>query len=302
MEGNYFYLKYGQDIHRFLENEFITGYNEAYKFYIFHGNLNVPLDYTVNSYKLGHFLELICQIKDELTANQRAMFEIIDINWDYGYPKEEYKKPNRPWEEKYALAKKFYHKHHHLKVPNNYKIGLIDLGSWIATQRTTEKKCILHYHKMEKLDNLHMIYSFDHLEEIVRVSTLSKGALAIPEDYLLISPFSNSYNPFIKKPKYTYHNAQLPFFKTRPIYPKYYEKHLDMECCQEDLTKKVIISDIRTLLKMVSIADLNQLNIDNLNDKSIIELLAIKNNLLETLSTKKTVTAKKLQKQVDKLL
>lgn len=75
-----------------------------------------------------------------------------------------------------------------------------------------------------------------------------------------------------------------------------------MECCQEDLTKKVIISDIRTLLKMVSIADLNQLNIDNLNDKSIIELLAIKNNLLETLSTQKTVTAKKLQKQVDKLL
>ena len=53
---------------------------------------------------------------------------------------------------------------------------------------------------------------------------------------------------------------------------------------------------------MVSIADLNQLNIDNLNDKSIIELLAIKNNLLETLSTQKTVTAKKLQKQVDKLL
>ncbi len=66
--------------------------------------------------------------------------------------------------------------------------------------------------------------------------------------------------------------------------------------------QKVIISDIRTLLKMVNIADLNQLNIDNLNDKSIIELLAIKNNLLETLSTKKTVTAKKLQKQVDKLL
>lgn len=302
MEGNYFYLKYAQDIHQFLENEFIKGYNEAYRFYIFHGDLNVPLDYTINNYKLGYFLELICQIKDELTPNQIAMFEVIDINWDYDYPKEEYKKPNKPWQEKYALAKKFYRKHHHLKVPSNYKIGLIDLGSWIATQRTAEKRGMLHYNKMEQLDKLHMIYSFNHLEEVVRISTLPKGEIAIPEDYLIISPFSNDNNPFIHKPKYTYPNAQLPFFEVHQMQPKYYDSHPDMETFQTEITKKIIISDIRKLLQLLNLADLYQINNDSLTDKSVSELLTIKNNLTALLSPEKTDTDKKYQKRVDKHL
>ena len=65
------------------------------------------------------------------------------------------------WNRHFAIAKKFYLKHGHLQIPNNYTYKNIKLGRWIGTQRYDYKKRKNPYFtkkRIKKLESIGMIW------------------------------------------------------------------------------------------------------------------------------------------------
>ena len=117
----------------------------AKKYYEYHGNLEVPRKFkTNNGYEedengkvaLGGW---IANQRHELDPTSERGQKLLTLGMRF-----ENKKDTSRWEEKFALAKKYYEYHGNLKVPNPFKTnngyeedenGKVNLGQWIADQR-----------------------------------------------------------------------------------------------------------------------------------------------------------------------
>ncbi len=63
------------------------------------------------------------------------------------------------WEEKYALAKKYYEEHGNLLIPYNYIINGVNLGYWVVKQRKDYKKKKLIQERIDLLDEIKMVWN-----------------------------------------------------------------------------------------------------------------------------------------------
>ena len=106
-------------------------FREAQGYYLEHGDLEVLVKYvTENGVPLGRWLAEIGS-QTALTEEQRGRLEKI------GFCKE--KKTVRQWNEKYALAKRYYEEFGDLNVPVSYCVNGVKLGRWISNVRSKRK-------------------------------------------------------------------------------------------------------------------------------------------------------------------
>ena len=88
-----------------------------------------------------------------MTGEQRERLEKI------GFCKE--KKTVRQWNEKYALAKRYYEEFGDLNVPVSYCVNGVKLGRWISNIRAKRKHpegsgMVLDEHRIRQLDSIGM--------------------------------------------------------------------------------------------------------------------------------------------------
>ena len=62
------------------------------------------------------------------------------------------------WSSRYGLAKQFYEEYHHLRIPQNYVMNGVNLGTWINTQRQKYKKGKMPLDKIKLLENIGMLW------------------------------------------------------------------------------------------------------------------------------------------------
>ena len=106
-------------------------FREAQGYYLEHGDLEVPVKYvTENGVPLGRWLAEIGS-QTVLTEEQRERLERI------GFCEE--KKTVRQWNEKYALAKRYYEEFGDLNMPVSYCVNGVKLGRWISNVRSKRK-------------------------------------------------------------------------------------------------------------------------------------------------------------------
>ena len=128
-------------------------FREAQGYYLEHGDLEVPVKYvTENGVPLGRWLAEIGS-QTALTEEQRERLERI------GFCKE--KKTVRQWNEKYALAKRYYEEFGDLNVPVSYCVNGVKLGRWISNVRSKRKHpgasgMVLDDYRIRMLDSIGM--------------------------------------------------------------------------------------------------------------------------------------------------
>lgn len=62
------------------------------------------------------------------------------------------------WNETWKLAKEYYEANGNLLVPDSFQIGGIDLGKWIAYQRSRKKHGRLSAERVAKLNEIGMVW------------------------------------------------------------------------------------------------------------------------------------------------
>ena len=199
-----------EEFERQYRDEWMQGLNLAYRYYIFHNNLDVPIDYSIDGYQLGHWIESQRKARKELTANQFELLDDLDMKWSvkWDYHRDRAKREIKYGDEHYAKwiehllqAKAFYEEHGHLDVPAGYKViteegKTFNLYSWILNQRHNYKINRIPSDRMSKLDNYFMIYDFTHKDEINRILEV-KDHFFLPEKYRGIDPFVEEELPEI---------------------------------------------------------------------------------------------------------
>ena len=143
-------------------------YDLAKKYYEHHGNLKISHSFkTINGYetdekgyKLGFWIskQRINYKNGTLSEDRIEKLEEIGMIFENVY--------KDTWNMMYKLAKKYYEHYDNLKIPkmfktiNGYEIDEkgYNLGVWIATQKTNYNKSILSEDKIEKLEEIGMIF------------------------------------------------------------------------------------------------------------------------------------------------
>ena len=143
-------------------------YDLAKKYYEHHGNLKISHSFkTINGYetdekgyKLGFWIskQRINYKNGTLSEDRIEKLEEIGMIFENVY--------KDTWNMMYKLAKKYYEHYDNLKIPNRFKTinGYeidekgYNLGVWIATQKTNYNKSILSEDKIEKLEEIGMIF------------------------------------------------------------------------------------------------------------------------------------------------
>ena len=106
-------------------------YREAMRYYLDHGNLEVPVKYvTPSGFALGTWLgtQRAAYKAEQLTPEQTAQLEALGVDWT--------DRNNRKWQIAYESAARYYQAHGNLNVPSEYvdENGVL-LGKWISRQR-----------------------------------------------------------------------------------------------------------------------------------------------------------------------
>ena len=143
-------------------------YDLAKKYYEHHGNLKISHSFkTINGYetdekgyKLGFWIskQRVNYKNGTLSEDRIEKLEEIGMIFENVY--------KDTWNMMYKLAKKYYEHYDNLKIPkmfktiNGYEIDEkgYNLGVWIATQKTNYNKSILSEDKIEKLEEIGMIF------------------------------------------------------------------------------------------------------------------------------------------------
>ena len=146
-------------------------YDLAKKYFEYYGNLNIPCyfkttngyDYDDQGFNLGRWInnQRSTEKKNILSKDREEKLFAIGMKFDALEDK---------WQEMYKLAKKYFEYHGNLNISRNFKTTNgydyddqgFNLGKWINTQRSTEKKGILSKDREEKLLAIGM--KFDALE------------------------------------------------------------------------------------------------------------------------------------------
>lgn len=126
----------------------------ASEYYEQHHHLNIPLNYEIDNVKLGAWISE--QRKAMLNTGTSVMTPLrikklneIGMIWSLH---------DESWNEMYILASNYYKKYNNLDILTNYEINGKKLGSWIQKQRTDYNNNILVPERIEKLENIGMIW------------------------------------------------------------------------------------------------------------------------------------------------
>ena len=107
-------------------------YDLVKKFFEEHGNTDLPIDYVVDGYNVGRWLQTQRSIykgtqEGSLTKDQQIRLDALnELNISYGSKLELY------WEEMYQYAKQYYEQYGHLSMLSGYTLpDGIKLGTWV---------------------------------------------------------------------------------------------------------------------------------------------------------------------------
>ena len=110
------------------------GCRQAERWYADHHDLEVPPTYIdADGFPLGKWLDRHRTVDPRtgrrgirLTPERRERLDAMGMRWE--------KKPD-PWEVRYELAREFYERHGHLRIPSGYKPQGIWLNKWLNEQK-----------------------------------------------------------------------------------------------------------------------------------------------------------------------
>ena len=186
------------DFANYNVKKLVKEYYYAKKYYLEHGDLSVPSNYEVkdecgNIVYLGKWIEKqkVLYKNDCLDKDEIEILENIGIKWPV--------KHNRlnNWMKKYNLAKEYYKKNGNLLIPQNYKVvdesgNIINLGSWIGTQRKAYKDGKLNENRISLLESIKMVW------------IIKEFTILWEEYYLLLKEYKSVYGDLIIPKGYIY--------------------------------------------------------------------------------------------------
>lgn len=125
----------------------------AKQYYFEHGNLLIPVSYTVEDVNLGVWLRGQREAyrgknRRKITTEHIKQLESIGIVWDYNDVIED------NWDSMYRVAEQYFEEYGDIHIAQGKKYKNHELGSWIHTQRRKRVKGLLAEEKIEKLDLL----------------------------------------------------------------------------------------------------------------------------------------------------
>lgn len=133
----------------------------AKEYYDATGNLQVPVKYvTDDGVALGNWLASMKNgmsgkkmRAETLTDEQKAQLTELGINWE--------KSNVTAWNNKFELAKAYYHMHGNLNIPVAYSVDGVKLGRWISNIRSKRKNpnssgMVLDQSRIDMLDSIGM--------------------------------------------------------------------------------------------------------------------------------------------------
>lgn len=123
---------------------------EAERYYAAHGDLAVPVGYTVNGFRLDRWV----QHQREAMRNGKLSDAKLERLERVGFA---VLARNKTWDACFLMAQHYYSEHGDLEVPADYKAeGGVWLGRWIAGQRMDRRNGKLTRRQIERLDAIGM--------------------------------------------------------------------------------------------------------------------------------------------------
>lgn len=116
------------------------------------GSMKVPTTYVDETgFALGAWVR---RQKNNPNLDDKKKAKLIELGMDFG--------KQDPWEVRYALARRYYEEHGHLRVPARYNVDGIDLNKWISEQRQirlgNRKGKMLTLEQVERLNAIGMVW------------------------------------------------------------------------------------------------------------------------------------------------
>ena len=169
------------------EIAFEAGLSHAKEYFSENRNLDVPVSYkSPDGYKLGGWISDQKEkfAAGKLTQDKIEALEQVGMVWE---------KPD-PWEERFALAEKYYREHGDLEIPPSYTIDGIWVSKWLDEQRQIRngkrKGKSLTDEQIKRLDEIGMRWckkeelQWDEQFADVRAYRQNYGNINIPQSYL----------------------------------------------------------------------------------------------------------------------
>jgi hypothetical protein len=119
------------------------------KYHNEHSHCRVPAKYTINNHKLGGWVSSQRRnfANNQLSDNRIRRLNALGFVWD---PNDE------DWENTYEVLKWYHKKYGHSRVPINYIIKNLNLGTWVNSQR--QRKKLISEDRVKRLDALGFIW------------------------------------------------------------------------------------------------------------------------------------------------
>lgn len=186
------------------------GYNNAKAYFDDYGNLDVPATYCAeNGFALGKWIDHQRDIyqKGTMPSSRIEKLNLLKMLW--------IKKDS--WEERFALAEKYYNEHGDLEIPPNYSDRGIWVSKWLSEQRliregkrqgktlTDEqiKRLDAIGMRWEKKEDVIWIQQFEDAKEYYK----KHGDFDIPKDY--ITKHGKKLEEWVKRQRDYYEKGKI---------------------------------------------------------------------------------------------
>lgn len=163
-----FQWKKKQDIE---QEKWMLGYSHAKKYYSENGNLQVPLEYIIDDFKLGNWIKNQRNHAYRLSQDEKTLLNDIGMIWAEKANVTEYS--TGAWDKKYKYLFNYWLQNGNVSVPPKYKCeDGTDLYVWCSTQRMKRRKTEKNRKAIEsgdmklKLEFMLSDYQIQKLDEI----------------------------------------------------------------------------------------------------------------------------------------
>lgn len=123
--------------------QLLKQYQEEY------GHCEVPGDYKVSTINLGQCVKRIRSGMKKTTAEEKAKLDTLGFVWKV-------REWAIPFEQIISLLEEYQAEHHHCDVPQNYKVGTINLGLHVKSIRSGRRKTTPE--QKSKLDSIGFVW------------------------------------------------------------------------------------------------------------------------------------------------
>ena len=175
-----------RELENTLNNTWDVWYAEACTYHTAYGDLKVPRRYVTESgMQLGAWVQAQRAIFNgkgcgELSLERVEALNAIGMEWGNTL--------DSAWNDTWKLAQEYYQANGNLLVPDGLKIGEVDLGKWIAYQRSRKKSGRLSAERIAKLDEIGMVWDvpsaqWEQRYAQAKVYFEENGNLDVPTNY-----------------------------------------------------------------------------------------------------------------------